>query len=101
MAGTVMKGTLDGFRVVDLTCSMAGAYAGRLMADFGATVERIELMESDGTLHRAGCLAAGEYAGAFDGYLNLGKHQVEIDLTSSDDRTSFVQLLEAADVVLR
>jgi crotonobetainyl-CoA:carnitine CoA-transferase CaiB-like acyl-CoA transferase len=96
---------LDGLKVVDLTWSIAGPYIGRGLADFGATVVRVETHERvDVTRtvmplhplseqHPLEC--GGLYANA-----NAGKLGIELDLHTDAGREVLWDLLRWADVVL-
>src|SRR5689334_6948554 len=74
---------LDGVLVLDLTAGVSGAFAGKLLADLGATVVMVE--PEDGTTFRAHTLFA---------HLAGGKRSVV------PDEDAFTRWLEAADVVL-
>lgn len=77
---------LAGVRVVDLTTNHA-AYAGRLLADLGADVIRVET-PTQGP-------AADEHTSRF---LNIGKKRIAVDNTPAG-RETLAKLLEAADII--
>nr|WP_046282596.1 CoA transferase [Mycobacterium sp. UM_NZ2] len=81
---------LPGALVVDLTSLWAGPLCGRLLAQAGATVIKVESpSRPDGT--RAG-------TSAFFGWMNSGKLSCVLDFDR--DARDLAQLLAAADVVL-
>lgn len=92
---------LAGYRVLDLTSSM-GAFCGKLLADLGMEVIKIEPPDGDparreppfanGRPHREGSLRFA--------YLNAGKRSVSLDLTQARGRGLFLDLVERADVIV-
>jgi crotonobetainyl-CoA:carnitine CoA-transferase CaiB-like acyl-CoA transferase len=83
--------------VVEIAGSVAGGYAGKLFAGFGATVLLIEPPEGDPAR------AIGERldgCGTLFAYLHTGKHSVALDLSTATGRTRFDGLLARADVVI-
>ncbi|CDO88685.1 CoA-transferase [Mycobacterium triplex] len=90
---------LPGFRVVELAESVAGEYCGKLLADFGAEVIKVEA-PGCGSSTRAFSPIVGDAAGT-DGsvvfaYLNTNKHSVELD--SRDPRLH--RVIGTADAVI-
>lgn len=81
--------TLSGVRVIDTTHSAAGAFASRLMADFGADVVMVEATERESERT------------PFFSYLALGKRSVALNAASAGGRAAFERLLGTADVILR
>jgi crotonobetainyl-CoA:carnitine CoA-transferase CaiB-like acyl-CoA transferase len=96
---------LAGVRVLDLTWSVAGPYIGRLLADFGATVVRIEsrshpdLARTTSPFHPDGdglpLEASGLYANC-----NAGKLGIELDLSDPSSREVFWDLVSWADALV-
>jgi benzylsuccinate CoA-transferase BbsE subunit len=94
-------GNLSGYRVLDLT-SEPGFLAGRLLADLGADVIKIEPPEGDAARHR------GPFVGGAPDpersilwlSLNVGKRGVTLALDRSGGRDLFLRLCQTADVVL-
>ena len=90
---------LDGFTVLDLTSSIAGPYAGQLLADLGARVIKVE---------RPGygddCRAWGPpfLAGESLWYMsvNRNKHGVTLDFTTREGREILHDLVRRSDAVL-
>ncbi len=77
---------LEGVRVLDLTQVLAGPTSGRLLAEFGADVIKI-----NGPQRRIGS----------HGYLNRGKRSILLDVESNAGQQAFWKLLERADVVIQ
>jgi crotonobetainyl-CoA:carnitine CoA-transferase CaiB-like acyl-CoA transferase len=92
---------LAGLRVVDLT-DESGHLAGRILADLGAEVLKIEPPGGDAA-RRRGPFVGGEPhpdAGAQWLARNLGKRSVVLDLDAAADRERLHALLREADVLL-
>ncbi len=94
-------GALTGIRVLDLTENYA-AYAGRLLADLGADVIRVE--GPTGSPVRAlepRRVASDEFPASYaHAFLDAGKRSVVIDLTHPSGRNRFGQLAATSDVVI-
>jgi crotonobetainyl-CoA:carnitine CoA-transferase CaiB-like acyl-CoA transferase len=90
---------LHSFRVLELAEGVAGEYAGKLIADFGAEVIKLEKPGVGSPTRRMAPLAAKgdapETSGLF-AYLNTNKHSVAIEVT----REMLAQLLPHVDVVI-
>jgi crotonobetainyl-CoA:carnitine CoA-transferase CaiB-like acyl-CoA transferase len=82
----MLSSPLDGLRVLDLTQVLAGPTGGRLLADFGAEVIKI-----NGPQRRIGS----------HGYLNRGKRTILLDVESTEGQQVFWKLVERADVVIQ
>jgi hypothetical protein len=94
-----MAGPLAHLRVVDLT-DLRDTLAGRLLADLGADVVKVEPPGGDpGRLHApfAGGVAAPDRSLAFV-YRNLNKRTLALDLHAPADAARFRALCDAADV---
>ncbi|MDA0271084.1 MAG: CoA transferase [Chloroflexi bacterium] len=97
-----MDGPLVGTRVVDLSQYVAGPYAGRVMAGFGADVIKVEPPDGDPVRHW-GPFAGGDPnpdTGALHLYLNQGKRSVTLDLDTADGRAVLRELIASADVLI-
>jgi crotonobetainyl-CoA:carnitine CoA-transferase CaiB-like acyl-CoA transferase len=94
---------LTGFRVVELAGSVAGEYCGKLLADFGAEVIKVET-PGWGSPTRAMAPVFGDGAGregsALFAYLNTNKHSVEVDVTSAAGALRLHELVGTADAVI-
>jgi CoA:oxalate CoA-transferase len=88
---------LHGVRVLDLSRVLAGPFAGRMLADLGADVVKVEPPEGDVTRH------FGAARGGQTGYYaqqNAGKRDVCIDLTRPGGPELVRALAAVADVVI-
>lgn len=80
---------LEGLTVLDLSSGVAGPVATMLLADYGADVIRVE---------RPGGSALQVLPG--NTVWQRGKRSVEIDLTSPDGLSAFLELCDRADIVI-
>jgi crotonobetainyl-CoA:carnitine CoA-transferase CaiB-like acyl-CoA transferase len=92
-----MNSALDRLRVLDFTTTIAGPYCGRLLADIGAEVIKIEAPEGD-MMRTRPPLRAG--ASTSFGQLNAGKKSVVLDLKSPEGVEAARRLVATADVVV-
>jgi len=92
---------LNGIRVVELAESVAGEYCGKLLADFGADVIKIE-PPGWGCAARAMAPHVGEVGGTersqVFAYLNTNKRSAMLDVTR--DRKTLHDILASADAVI-
>ena len=97
-----MTGALDGLRVVEIANEISGPYCGKLLADLGAEVTKIEAPSGD-SLRRWGPFPGDEpdpdRAGLFE-YLNAGKRGAVLDVTRESDAATAGQLIGDADVLI-
>jgi len=94
---------LKGFRVVELAESVAAEYCGKLLADFGAEVIKVEAPGCGSpTRAMAPILAnnAGCEGSALFAYLNTNKQSVVLDLGSAADLEVLHQIIGGADAVV-
>jgi crotonobetainyl-CoA:carnitine CoA-transferase CaiB-like acyl-CoA transferase len=92
---------LTGIRVVELAESVAGEYCGKLLADFGAEVIKIEAPKcGSATRAMAPVLADGCEGSALFAYLNTNKRSVVLDLGSAADVERLHRLIDTADAVI-
>jgi crotonobetainyl-CoA:carnitine CoA-transferase CaiB-like acyl-CoA transferase len=94
-----MAMALDDVTVIDVSHALAGPFASTMLADFGATVIKIEPPGSGDIARQWGPPFYGGESAYFVN-LNRNKQSVEIDLKHPKGRDLFFQLLEGADVVL-
>ena len=95
---TSYRPPLDGIRVLELGSSVAGPAAGRLLADLGAEVIKVESDEGDG-LRTWGPPAPDGTSWWFKSH-NRNKRFVCFDLHDEADRTTVRELALRCDVVL-
>jgi crotonobetainyl-CoA:carnitine CoA-transferase CaiB-like acyl-CoA transferase len=90
-------------QVLELTDSVRGEYCGKLLADFGAQVIKIEDPVHGSATRRMAPLADHgadpERSGLF-AYLNTNKRSVALDLNSTNGQQDLMQLLQQVDVVI-
>jgi len=84
---------LHGITIVEIAERPAGEYTGKLLADFGAEVIKVERPGGAPTRHM-GPFREGE--SALFAYLNTNKKSVVLDLADAGDRATFEKLLSRA-----
>ncbi|MFC4312264.1 CaiB/BaiF CoA transferase family protein [Steroidobacter flavus] len=90
---------LAGVRVLDLTTSIAGPYAGQLLGDLGATVIKIERPQRGDDCRDWGPpFLDGESLWYLS--VNRNKHSVTLDISQPRGRELFASMAGKADVVL-
>ena len=95
------EGALDGVRVLDAAGPM-GVYCGKLLADLGADVIKVEPpggdpMRSRGPFYHD---EAHPEKSLYFYLFNTNKRSVTLDLESADGRSVFRRLVEGADILL-
>lgn len=94
---------LEGLKVLDLAWVIAGPLVGRSLADFGATVIRVESSKRVDTARVLGPFPGGEYnpqtSVGYEGG-NLGKLGLSLDLSREESREVVRDLARWADVVV-
>ena len=90
-------GPLDGVRVLDFSMFLAGPYAGRLLADHGAEVIKIEPPGGE-TIRSAHPMVDGK--SRYFAQLNAGKKCIILDLKSEEGKAAVRNLVADCDVVL-
>ena len=97
-----MMGPLDGATVLDLTEWVAGPYATKLLADYGADVIKIERPSGDPS-RSVGPFKDNDHhiekSGSFF-YLNTNKRSVVLDLKQASTRDLVATLIDKADIVV-
>lgn len=88
---------LDGVKVIETGTYWSAPVAGKILAEFGADVLKVESPKGD-PMRTHGPFQAGVGAGFASA--NHGKRSAVLDLRSDDDRHVFGQLLETADVLV-
>jgi len=99
----VIAGSVFGkFRVIDLTRGIAGPFATKLFADYGADVIKVEPLGGDPS-RRMGPFAGGDphpEKSLLFLYLNSNKRGVTLDIENSAGRKLFMDLVAKADVLM-
>ncbi|MFN0028213.1 MAG: CoA transferase [Acidimicrobiales bacterium] len=96
---------LEGLKVLDLAWSVAGPMTGRTLADFGATVVRVETRErpcvarTTGPFHPDRARSPLESSGMWAD-INAGKLGLELDLSRPEGVEVALDLVRWADVVV-
>ena len=91
---SAMASPLDGIRVLDLCRVLAGPLAGRMLADLGADVVKVEPPEGD-----VSRLFGKKPESAYFRQQNAGKRSITVDLTEPEGRDLVLRLAAVADVV--
>jgi crotonobetainyl-CoA:carnitine CoA-transferase CaiB-like acyl-CoA transferase len=97
MTDVKSEGPLAGVRVLELGSSVAGPFCGRLLADFGAEVIKVEVAEGD-AVRSMGKRAAGKSLYAASIFRN--KRMISVDLKSDEGRSIVGRLADRSDVVI-
>jgi crotonobetainyl-CoA:carnitine CoA-transferase CaiB-like acyl-CoA transferase len=92
-----LSGPLAGCRVLELGAIIAGPYCGRLLADFGAEVIKVESIEGDG-LRSTGKRVKGKslYAAS----LLRNKKLLSVDLRTREGQDIIRKLVPKCDIVI-
>ncbi len=88
---------LHGLRVLDFSTTIAGPHCGRLLADMGADVIKVEAPEGDLMRSRP---VQRDGAGTMFGQLNAGKRSIVLDLKRPESIAAIKKLVAKVDVVL-
>ena len=101
MQAPATAAALTGIRVLDLTTNYA-AYAGRLLADLGADVVRLEPPEGSPVRSLAPCQTgpAGAPLSFAHAFLDAGKRSVTVDLMTSAGRELLAELAASSDAMI-
>ena len=92
------SGALDELKVLDLASGVAGAFCGRLFADYGADVVKIE--PPDGFRLRQRGQRDENAPGPLFRWVNANKRGITLDLAQNDDREQLCRLAAAADILI-
>ena len=96
-------GPLVGTRVVDTSQGVGGSYCTKLLADFGATVVKVEPPGVGDPIRSQGPFASEERpleSGALHLYLNTGKQSLTLDTSTITGRRLLAQLLQNANALV-
>ncbi len=92
-----MSGALDGLVIVETAERPCGEYCGKLLADFGAEVIKIERPGGAPT-RRMNPIVVG--TSAVFGFFNTNKKSVVLDLANAADRATLDRLLARANALI-
>jgi len=96
-----MSGPLDGIVVADFSRVLAGPYATMLLADFGATVIKIENPEHGDDTRQWGPPYTSEGKATYFESVNRNKQSIALDFTNSTDLRRAHNLASQSDVVIQ
>src|SRR6202012_5452106 len=96
-AGSLENGPLTGVRVLELGSTVAGPFCGRLLADFGAEVIKVEAAEGD-TVRTMGKRVNGRSLYAASIFRN--KKLISVDLRLPEGQEIVRKLVRSCDVVV-
>lgn len=90
-----MSGMLHGIRVIELGTVITAPLTGMTLGDLGADVIKVERPEGDPFRRSHG----DAYGPTFVAY-NRNKRSIVLDLTTEEDRSGLLKLIDGADVLL-
>ena len=93
-----MSGPLEGYRVVELTSTVSGPFAGMMLSDQGADVIKVEPPGIGDLARFMGTTRSG--MAAMFSVLNRNKRSVVLDFKENKDFEILKSLLETADVLI-
>lgn len=96
-----MPGPLDGITVADFSRVLAGPYATMLLADFGATVIKIENPEHGDDTRQWGPPYTSDGKATYFESVNRNKYSIALDLKDTIDLGRAHKLTSQADVVIQ
>lgn len=88
---------LSDVTVVEVSTGLCAPLAGRVLAEFGATVHRVEPPAGDWV--RSASLGNGATSELFDA-VNVGKQLHRLNITSAEGRRELARLVDSADVLV-
>ena len=94
-----LRGPMDGIVVVEATTTWAGPMAGCILADFGATVLKVEHPKGEVCRLLPPMLPDSKLTVPHE-TVNRSKRNVSLDLKAAEGREIFLRLCEGADIVI-
>ena len=94
----LMRGSLDGIRVLEAASFIAGPYCAMMLADQGADVIKVERPGSGDENRAEPPFFKGESAPFM--LWNRNKRSVTLDLKVAEDKERFLKLVDTADVLI-
>jgi len=96
-----LRQLLSGIRVVELAEGIAGSYCGKLLADLGADVVKVEAPSGDPLRHEPGPVGSdGLYRGGAFLHLNTNKRSTVMDPTTAAGRDRLGRLVARSQLVI-
>lgn len=95
-----MTKPLEGVRILDLTMFLAGPFAGRIVADLGADVLKVEPLVTGDPSRRGLGLVPGSPPSSQFIAIHRNKKSVTIDLKSEAGKEVFYDLVRRSDMLL-
>ena len=97
---TEQDGPLHDLRVIDISTVIAGPNCARYLADFGADVIKVERPDTGDSLRNMAWKDPRDGVGLWWKLSNRNKRAIALDLKDDDDRTTFLDLVSEADVLV-
>lgn len=94
-----LKGPLDGIVVIEATTTWAGPMAACILADYGATVIKVEHPDGE-VARRLPPFFPDSELNIFNETVNRNKKSLSLDLRKPEGRDIFLELCVTADVVI-
>src|SRR5581483_11403872 len=94
-----MPAALEGIRVLDFSHALAGPYCTLMLADFGATVYKLENPAAGDMGRGWGPPFCGSQSSFFLG-LNRGKRGIAIDMKRPEGMDLVLRLIDQMDVLI-
>jgi benzylsuccinate CoA-transferase BbsE subunit len=94
----IVNAALDDLRVLDCADGVGGSWCGRMFADFGADVVKVE--PTGGSPLRRQRRVEGASVGALFAWTNANKRGVVLDLATAQGQARVLELARAADVLI-
>jgi crotonobetainyl-CoA:carnitine CoA-transferase CaiB-like acyl-CoA transferase len=99
---TMSDKALSGLKVLEFATMVSGPYCGKLLADLGANVVKVEAMEGDPARSFGPFPTSGPHPERSGLYLynNTSKRGITLNLTASEGLETFQKLIRWADVLI-
>jgi len=91
---------LDGLKVIDLSTVIAGPNCARYLADFGASVVKVERPDTGDSLRNMAWRDERDGTGLWWKLVNRNKRNIALDLKDDEDRVVLLRLIDDADVLV-
>ncbi|HEY6599347.1 MAG TPA: CoA transferase, partial [Pseudomonadales bacterium] len=94
---------LSGVKILDFAWVMAGPWSTRVMADYGATVIKVESRTRLDLVRILGPFYGDQFSpetSASFASINAGKHSLELDPGTPDGKATILELVDWADIVV-